>query len=174
MAKVQISQELKEWFNRYGVDKLPDFLELLGTLVLTKPMQGRKRTLTISATAGNVSTDLSPSVGKRWTILYGQMTCVCDANAADRSMSLALRTEAGQVLHVIGSNSTAWTAGQTKGLGFGPVIFQVGGYLGSFNVYFGLSEQCIIEGTEVFRVAIGNGQAGDSYSGVITVLEVDV
>ncbi len=130
---------------------------------------GYLKTVTVSATAGNVVTDKSPGTGKRWVILYGQIQLVCDATIASRAIRTQL-TDGSDILTEI-HQTTSITASQTRTLNYAP-----GGYnsedISAANDYVtSLGTMAIIEGDDQLRITIGSGVAGDSYSGRFRVLE---
>jgi len=137
---------------------------------------GRLVSVTIAATAGNVVTNKSPGTGKRWYILYGEITLINDATVADRNVYISL-TDGTNELTALGRNQTAYTAGQTRTIYLVPMYATdqdwawLSATLGSAG---SVSPNAIIEGADQIRITIGNGQAGDSYSGHIRVLELAV
>jgi len=138
------------------------------SLALTFP-GGKLLTITVAATAGNVVTNKTPGTRKRWVLLYGRITVVCDGNASDRRMDFLL-TDGTNILDGGVRNNTAWTAGQTRSASFnrwgGTGIDQ------STNDHARYVWSGIIEGADQLRLSLNGGLAGDSYSGYIRVLEL--
>jgi hypothetical protein len=133
---------------------------------------GRHRTITIGATAGNAVTNLSPGLGKRWIILRGKIICVNDATVASRQIYFNITDGTNNVYtSLLGVGGTAT---QTHVLNFGGIIFNVNGVAaGTTFTYFGLDPQ-LIEGTDQFQISVVAGVVGDSYSGYIDILEIDI
>jgi len=136
--------------------------------------QGGKRVIkTIAATAGDAVANLSPGTGKRWLVLRGRLTLVADANAANRYVNLRL-TDGTNVVEGIGQLSTAIVANETKILDFGEVRFMSGAAIAYDSLgYLGFNP-ILLEGADQFRIEIVGGLAGDSYSGYVVVLEIDI
>lgn len=137
---------------------------------------GRPRHATLAATAGNVVANLSPGVGKRWLILNGRVLLVADGNAANRY--IILRLTDGTTITRAMVRSAAVTLGQTRGLSFADNISpDTASSLVDDNAVdigqVGLGTM-ILEGADQFRIVVNGGLAGDSYTAIITVLEVDV
>lgn len=135
-------------------------------------LAGRLKTITIAATAGNVVSNSSPGTGKRWLVLYGRITVVSDATAANRYPQTYLTDGTNQLVS-LGRNSTAFTASETK------VLSYRSGSGTGINVTVNhalvtLPVPCVLEGADQFRISILGGVAGDSFSGFLRVLEVDV
>lgn len=132
---------------------------------------GKLVTKTIVATAGNVVTNLSPPDGRRWIVLFGRLTIVCDANAANRQFALAL-TDGTNVLFNYPS-SPVMTANETKSLGLISDHTTWGTFTEKDKAILGIGK-VVIEKDDQLRITIDNGLAGDSYSGFVRVLEVNV
>ena len=137
-------------------------------MMLTFP-GGNLKTLTISGTAGNEVTNLSPGNRKRWRILYGKIQLVCDNTVVSRAIRTQL-TNGTDVLTEI-HQTTSITADEDKTLNYVP-----GGYnsedLSAANDFItSLGTLGIIQGDDQLRIIIGSGVAGDSYSGYFRVLE---
>ena len=133
---------------------------------------GGKRVIkTIAATAGDVVTNLSPGSGKRWLVLYGMVTIVCNGTAANREVK-AVITDGTSVIMNLGFNATAFTAGQTR-----IMLYMAGGGTGNSdeftNVMTRLPQLCILEAADQLRITVAAGVAGDSYSGYFVVMEID-
>ena len=143
-------------------------MSLAGNMALTFP-GGYLKTVTVAATNGNEVTNKSPGTGKRWRILYGSITLVCDATVATRAIRTQL-TDGSNVLTEI-HQTPGITASQTRTLSYAP-----GGYnsedISAANDYVTtLGNLAIIEGDDQLRITIGSGVAGDSYSGRFRVQE---
>lgn len=143
-------------------------------LVVTAP-GGTLKTLTISATAGNVVTNLSPGAGKRWVLMYGRLTLVADANAANRVITAQITDDTNILLNL--TKSIAITASQTHDASFarriGVISSSAIGTAKGDESHHELPEGPI-EGSDQFRITITAGLAGDSYSGFFRVLEVPI
>jgi len=132
---------------------------------------GRRVTKTISATAGNVVTNLSPGANKRWIVLYGRINLTTDATVADRYIVLSIRDSSGNVLAGLARNDTAITASSSGTLDISTARLLSGAdTAGVPTVGIGTF---VIDQTDVLRIAISSGQAGDSYSGYVVVLEIE-
>ena len=123
----------------------------------------------VSAT-GNVSTDFSLSdAGKRAIILGGNVVLVCDGTVTNRVVKLFILTSGSDVIEESYQSGNI-TASQTR-----QVIFsknaQEADSTPSQHAHLNIPDSWIIEGSEIFRLRINNGQAGDSYSGRFRVLE---
>jgi len=133
-------------------------------------VSGKRRNIAIAATAGNATTRLSPGTNKRWLVIRVTITLACNVAVADRYITLFL-TDGANVLERLGVNSAAITASQTKTIDFGE------GRLVSnatFGTDFGVGiSPVLLQGSDDIYIQIVGGQAGDSYSGRYTVLEVD-
>ena len=136
-------------------------------MTLTFP-GGTLKTITIAATAGNVVTNKTPGTGKRWVILYGRIVFVADGTAANRILTMRL-TDGTNVLTQLPAMTTT-TAGQTKSMSLnGARIDQ--GLQALDNDHLTINKNHVLEGADQIRIAVIDGQAGDSYSGFIRVLE---
>ena len=138
---------------------------------------GAVRRNTISATAGNVATNLTPAGGsfrsKRWKILRGTLTLTCDATVANRFLTLTV-TDGTNIVENL-AYSALIIATQTYIMNLGEIRYNVGmipgggggslaqGYLGVQGLY--------LEGSDQLRITVASGVAGDSYSGYLEVLE---
>jgi len=133
---------------------------------------GKLKTVTVSAAAGNVTTNKSPGAGKRWLLLYGILTLVNGIAVANRFITIYL-TDGTNILTCFLRNNTAFTASQTGIIHYSNVVEHIGASsVEQANVALG--NQIILEGSDQLRIIIVNGQAGDSYSGFFRVLEIDV
>lgn len=133
---------------------------------------GGKRTVeTIAATAGDVITNLSPhSTNRRWLVLSGRITLVADATVANRSIRF-YKTDGTNITEYL-FTSAAVTAGQTRSISHGEVK-----HLDTATIldnFYAGHDPILIEGADQFRIQIGNGVAGDSYSGYVVILEVAI
>jgi len=132
---------------------------------------GRRVIKTISATAGNVVTDLSPGDGKRWLVLFGRITLTTDATVANRKISYYLRDGSGDTNFLGASNAIPENSTGVFNLHQHYEKSSNVGEGGEDHIGVGL---ILLEDSDQLRITISNGQAGDSYSGKIVVLEVDV
>lgn len=135
---------------------------------------GRKRTVTIAATAGNVTSNKSPGAGTRWIVLRGRITVTNDATVASRQIVIQI-TNGTVVTEAVGFSAII-AASQTGDLDFGEAGAVQGltlGQDGGFNItnYVQLTN-VILDSADQLRILIQNGVAGDSYSGSIEVLEI--
>lgn len=133
---------------------------------------GRRVIETIVTTAGNVVTNLSPGAHVRWIVLWGKITLVADATAANRYFTYVL-TDGTNVTFDLPYVSSAITAGQTKAMVL-TNYWTKDGNMGTPNIHclVALPNPCILEGNDQLRITITSGQAGDSYSGFVVVLEM--
>lgn len=139
---------------------------------------GHLRRITISATAGNVVTNLSPSGysssfrAKRWIILRGFITLVTDASVANRSLQIYI-TDGTNIIEQIGTGSTL-VASKTGVHQFGEVDTASSwtrGPAGADVNNYATLRNLILEGADQFRIQVASGVAGDSYSGEFQLLE---
>jgi len=133
---------------------------------------GKRVVKTIAATAGNVATNLSPGTGKRWLLLFGRVTLVNDSTVATRYLTFATTD---------GTNLTQrfpiLNLGQAKDLTYFYSLHQHLSHIGGSgieNLHLGIGTHIILEGADQLRISVTSGVAGDSYSGSIVVLEIDV
>ena len=133
---------------------------------------GRRVIKTIAMTAGNVITNLNPGVGKRWNVMFGEITLITDGTAANRYVRALFSDAAGNTLYRILNTGVAITANTTISVEFGKQHILRGSDGVTHNT--SLPNDAIIEGTDLFKIYIANGQAGDSYSGRFVVMEYDV
>ena len=137
---------------------------------------GHLKTVEIPATAGNVVTTISPGVGVRWIIQYGEVNIDSDGNAGNRKFVIEITDGTDTVLH-LGDNDNAITANQ-KGV---VIIMNPQGMqdwtMGTpgFNVTSTLPiSGLLLEGADELQIEINNGLAGDSYEGFIRVLALGI
>ena len=129
---------------------------------------GKRVTKTIAATAGDVAATLSPTAGKRWKVLHGILTLVCDATVVDRYIRGQLTDGTNITCDLF--SSAAVTASQTKLAG----ILAGKASASALHVYFERSRDMILEGADELKFYITSGVAGDSYSGHVVILEIEV
>ncbi len=131
---------------------------------------GRLRHITVAATAGNVNNNNSPGTGKRWKLLYARITLVADATVANRYIGVTIFS--GAVQQISKASSGAIVATTTRVLGLVPA----GDAYASddASVVSITPDGWILEGSDFIRFSILSGVAGDSYSGVFTILESPV
>tara|TARA_Y100000310_G_scaffold76864_1_gene73333 strand:- start:203 stop:631 length:429 start_codon:yes stop_codon:yes gene_type:complete len=138
-------------------------------MALTFP-GGHLKTEEIAATNGNVNTDYTPGSGVRSIVLGGNLTIICDGTVVNRVLKMFILTSGGADTIEESYQSGNITAGQTR-----QVIFsknaQEADSTPSQHAHLNIPDSWIIEGDEIFRLKINNGQAGDSYSGRFRVLE---
>lgn len=137
-------------------------------LALTYPA-GKRLTVVIAATAGNVITNKSPPDGKRWLILRGRIVLVPDANPANRQLLISL-TDGTNIEETVYASQTI-TASQTRATNIGEARVVDTGTLGEGQGYLGI-DPILLEGDDQIRLTISAGLAGDSYSGFLVVLEL--
>ena len=146
----------------------------MGTDIVLTFQGGKRLQITIPATAGNVIYNCSPASKERYMIVSGIITLVADANAANRVIRL-IRTDGTNITGEI-CKTASITAGLTGVLNFGEGgVVQgavLGGVSGSVNNYLSLVRPIVIEEADQFRVVIGAGLAGDSFSGYIIAFEL--
>ena len=144
-------------------------------MALTFP-GGTLKTVEVTATAGNVVSDSTPGSGKRWKILYGNIVLTTDGTVVNRTFRVQILS-GGDVLSNLGASSENIPASTTGTLDFGGLFgannrnFTNGAYAG-YPQFFSLDPASfIIEGSDIFKITINNGVAGDSFEGFIRVLE---
>lgn len=138
---------------------------------------GKSKVVVIPATAGNVDYYASPGAGKKWQIIGGLITIVTDATVANRYIFMYLYDVTNTAtIYKFPTNTTAWTASQTREANMVPVAFAVGHaqQASSSNLLIALTPLCILAGIQRFYVHFDGGVAGDSYSGCLFVLEVPI
>jgi len=187
LPKVKIPDDLLEYFRdeEQGIDKISDFLklhpELMPVFIIqpktttypTHIFQGGKAVYeVIAATAGTVTTSISPPAGKRWLWIGGQIILVADATAITRNF-----------VNVIEYNGSEWqrwgnsaniTASQTKIHSYERTV-EGDSTTAATNRVSGKSiGDLILDEDDTLKISVKNGQAGDSYSGIFKFLEVDV
>jgi len=139
---------------------------------------GKLRHISIPATAGNATRNMSPGTGKRWTIVYAMIDFTADVNAANRYIVLKLTDGVNVILDIAVSSVitatqtgavTIFSANYGRNITIGDGDASVGSHLGigSDNIF-------VIEGLDQLRITVAGGLAGDSFSGYLTVLEIDV
>lgn len=134
---------------------------------------GRRVTKTIPATAGNVAYNLSPGAGKRFILLRGRLGLVADVTVANRKFYLQL-TDGTNITARFLNNTTAITASQSKGISLLEEVSHIGGEVGIGDLAaIGIGRQ-ILEGADQLKIGVDGGVAGDSFSGYIVVLEIDL
>ena len=131
----------------------------------------------VSATAGNVDTDLTPGSDVRWRLLYGFMQITTDATAATRQISLKI-TDGSNTLAILGGTASI-SASKTGSL----TLAGVGGLTNDFTPGLTSSpdsygqvdpNSLIIEGDDTFNISVSSGQAGDSYNGRFRFMAYDL
>lgn len=132
---------------------------------------GHAKTLTISPTAGNVITNLSPGVGLRWVILRGRLIITTDITVADRVI-LKEFTDGINLIERMWV-TPAIPASQTRTVSFGNFRFNPAGLNYPDNWYTG-EEPSILSNMDQLRISVGIGVAGDSYQGFVSILEMAV
>lgn len=131
---------------------------------------GRAKTLVISPTAGNVDTNLSPGIGMRWVIQRARLILTTNATVATRNI-LTAWTDGTNVV-AFGVQSANCAASGSTTLNLLPRNYPQGGALGiEANGEIG---EVVISEEEQLRIYIGNGVAGDSYEGLVSVREMAV
>lgn len=133
---------------------------------------GRLRHIAVPATAGNVATNQTPGSGKRWKVLSFRFTLVADVTVANRYLNVCMYS--GTEILGTSYNSVVCVASATKRLsgigGFAPT----GAGMSEDAVVWMDPESWILEGTDILKINVAAGVAGDSYSGVFTVLDSPV
>jgi hypothetical protein len=137
---------------------------------------GRIRTYSSGAKAGNTVLNVVPLLptggNARWRILWGKLRLDCGIAVANRQATPQL-TDGTNVL---------------LDLGICPIVVASGGQTTEFKAgqaaIYGASENvaamivlpnpCILETPEQFRIVINAGDAGDTYSLLLKVLEVPI
>jgi len=132
---------------------------------------GRLKTVIIASTAGNVITNKTPGLGKRWIILYGRIRLANDATVVDRFVFMSL-TDGTNILTLTPA-STAITASQTKAISYNTSVEGINEQA-SDGVHLAIGKGYIIEGIDQMRFEASNGVVGDSYSGYMRVLELGI
>jgi len=143
----------------------------MGEFAFTFP-GGELKTITISATAGNATANKTPGANKRWVLLYARITLVCDATVVDRYINAQL-TDGTNILAILMGITTAVTASQTKSVSYQRGIAVGKGDAGTDHAHINMGD-VILEGADQFRINITSGVAGDSFSGFLRVLEINL
>ncbi len=129
---------------------------------------GAIRNIVVPATAGNAPTTLTPGNGKRWRLLRSSLYLTCDVTVANRYLRLQPRTGGGVVSGpILVSAVVVASAGVV--LSISPVLVLSGGSIA--GSHFGIGQSFLFGPTDQIYIDVTAGVAGDSYSGIITVLE---
>lgn len=132
--------------------------------------QGGNRIVeTISTTAGNVVTNLSPGAGKKWIVLFGRITLTTNGTVVNRYLEIRY-TDGTNITNMVAQGNVQ-TAGLTNNYSFGTRVINTDH---GDNDYMLLNNLPLFEGADQFRIAVMNGVAGDNYSGFVVILEVSV
>lgn len=135
--------------------------------------EGQVKTITVAATAGNATIEISPGTGKKWWFMYGRITVVTDATVADRKMNMQVQNAAGtQIYYKACANTTAQTASLTRQYTYAE---STGGSAAVASVDLAIipiPNPFIISETDEISFSVSAGVAGDSYSGFIKVTEL--
>lgn len=142
-------------------------------LYLVPPYGGYHYRWTVTATAGNSNKSWSPAAGKRGYLLDARLTLVADATVASRKIRIYKQVTTGPVTLGATIIGPATAAGETKVLG-------VDGWV----VAYSLSPtdvdgsaminpaQFSVGSDERLYIDVLNGVAGDSFSGIVRILEL--
>lgn len=138
-------------------------------------MNGRLRHILIGATAGNVSTTLQPGAGKRWYLVSGRVGLVTDVTVANRYIVFGTYMTGAVLLHSA-VRSDVITASLTRYFSLMGSVTTAGSatIMDTGSVHEIVFDHEILEGSDYATVSILGGVAGDSYSGVVTVVEAPV
>lgn len=138
---------------------------------------GRRIRNVINATAGNVVTNLTPTAGKRWFVLFGNLTLVTNGTAGNRIVTLQA-TDGTVITLDIGQNATAIIANLTRIVSFAYWGSRDASHamvtLEGVNAMITIPTNLILDGVDELRITIQGGLAGDSYFGYVVVLEMDI
>jgi hypothetical protein len=135
-------------------------------------------TIDIPATAGNVSYTISPGTGKMFEILYGCISMITDGTAANRKInSHILDADANRLSGGMEGAAQAASLTRNHGLSSGPINGDVSdlggdGPEGSM-VSWTYVEKNVYE-SDYLKLYWTSGQAGDSYSGKLKIIEHDI
>ena len=120
--------------------------------------------------AGNATTKIVPGSNIRYEFLNAFVSCACDATVASRQIIVRLFNSSDDIVDA-GIQSGAITASATKTLSLtrGPAgtaqgISSSGDYRGSFRA--------IWQDSDYLRFSVGQGVAGDTYTGRVRVLKL--
>lgn len=134
-------------------------------------------TETVSATAGNDDTDLTPGSDVRWRLLYGFMTLTTTGDAGSRQIILKITDGSGNTLALLGG-TTAISASKTGSLtlaGVGQTNDFTPGLTDSPDTYAQIDPgSVILEGADTFQISVTSGLAGDQYSGRFRFMAYDL
>lgn len=133
---------------------------------------GQAKQIVVTATAGNVVTNLTPATGRRWLILRGEIYLSCDVTVANRRIIIQI-TDGTNIVETFAYSNIVIASGQgtldfgegltlANSAGFGQISTDIG-YIGIQPIFLANVEQ--------FRISINAGVAGDAYSARIEVLE---
>jgi hypothetical protein len=132
---------------------------------------GKRVTKTVSATAGNVVTSLSPGTGKRWVVLRGIIKLISDATVGDRTVRFSTTDGTNITCNLLRTPFQA--ASLTRTYNFSEVT-KLGDAAGGYDYNIEFPDNLLLEGSDELTITIDAGFAGDSYSGYIVLLEIDV
>ena len=176
---MKIPDEVKEWYQNHGVTKLPDFLQPTFVYLLENRPDWAKCTIetkTIPATAGNVEYDIDEGEGYRFKVLYGAITLVADATVANRKPFVEINNAGGTRIGPSLNASTAITASQTRITTL--LDWDIGDHGDGKGYTTGdqglICCPFIVQGPNKLTIGISGGQAGDSYSGSVTIIKMKV
>lgn len=141
------------------------------------PKVAKRVVKTIAATAGNVVRNLSPGAGKRWLVLHGIVTLVTGIAVANRNLVTHL-TDGTNITGSLLRASADTTASSTSRIvytssGGGQTVTAQESLILAINGHIP-AQGIILEGADQFRITCVNGDAGDSFSGQLVVLEEDI
>lgn len=177
MPEIKIPKYVSKWFREQGVDKLPTFIPISFNVPLPiRPdwAKGDIKYILIPATAGNVEYNITPNEkNRRWMILDLQLIFVADATVADRKVNIEPQNLAGDKIGHGFQNTNAFTASATRRIGLTRDFTRlVDVTMVTVNA---LGEGTwIIQKEEKINISVTAGVAGDSYSGWIRVIEVEI
>lgn len=134
--------------------------------------EGQIKTWTIAATAGNATASLASTAYKKYLIIYGRITLVCDATVANRYIIVNIQNSGGTVTYRrLLTNATAITASQTRSISYVDESTNRQGE-SSDLADIGLGQWCVIASTDKIVISVYGGVAGDSYSGAFKYIEL--
>jgi len=134
---------------------------------------GKRVVKAIPATAGNVITNLSPGAGKRWLILREIITLVNDATVANRAIEVVFTDGTNITERLCSTNSVLASETKILSLGEARIVQATSLSQDGTHMYVGINP-ILLDSNDQLRITIKNGVAGDSYSGFLVVLEIDV
>jgi len=173
---MNIRRDLKErLYHILGMSQVPPELSVKGSvqpIIDYHKTMVKHETITIPATAGNVSTQITPGVETKITVIYGGLYLDTDATAANRTFRFFFYEVGGnRILEYVSATIIAdkiYALALRKATNLDSVRTG-GGATPDTEEY--IETPFSVYETDYLHLSVTNGVAGDSYQGKIKVLE---